>query len=446
MPRGGAEPMLEFWAATVGVVLLVLVPSALLFRSIRALLARTRELERANAELARAREAADMASEAKSAFLSTMSHELRTPLNAIIGYSEMLAEDAEAEAQPALAADLAKIRRAGKHLLSLINDLLDLSKIEAGRMALYLEGFDVAEMVGDVAASVQPLVTRNGNALQVACAAGVGTMRADLTKVRQILLNLTANASKFTERGHIGLAVSRSRTRTGEWLVFEVRDTGIGMTPAQLERLFQPFVQAEASTARTYGGTGLGLTIARRFCRLMGGTITVESEPGRGSCFRVRLPAEVEEPEDGNTGERSTGMTAEHAALLSPGASTVLMIDDDPPMHDVMRRMLAREGYHLMGALSGPEGLAVARAIRPAVVLLDVMMPGQDGWQVLRALKAEPALANIPVVMLTALDERPLAFALGAADYVAKPVVREELVRALGAAAGRPHDMNVPAA
>ena len=421
------------WAVEGAVALLVLLPSVLLFRSIRALLARTRDLERANAELARARDAADLASEAKSAFLSTMSHELRTPLNAIIGYSEMLAEDAEAGAQPALAADLAKIRRAGRHLLALINDLLDLSKIEAGRMALHLERFGVAEMLDDVAVSVQPLVARNGNTLELACAADAGVMVADLTKVRQILLNLAANASKFTERGHIGLAVSRSRTRTGDWLVFEVRDTGIGMTPAQLARLFQPFVQAETSTARAYGGTGLGLTIARRFCRLMGGTVTVDSEPGRGSCFRVRLPAEVEEPEAGDTGERPTGMTAEHAALLSPGASTVLLIDDDPPTHDVLRRLLGREGYQLMGAMSGAEGLALARAIRPAAVLLDVMMPGQDGWQVLRALKAEPALAAIPVIMLTALDERPLAFALGAGDYVRKPVVREELLGALAA-------------
>ena len=421
------------WAVEGAVALLVLLPSVLLFRSIRALLARTRDLERANAELARARDAADLASEAKSAFLSTMSHELRTPLNAIIGYSEMLAEDAEAGAQPALAADLAKIRRAGRHLLALINDLLDLSKIEAGRMALHLERFGVAEMLDDVAVSVQPLVARNGNTLELACAADAGVMVADLTKVRQILLNLAANASKFTERGHIGLAVSRGRTRTGDWLVFEVRDTGIGMTPAQLARLFQPFVQAETSTARAYGGTGLGLTIARRFCRLMGGTVTVDSEPGRGSCFRVRLPAEVEEPEAGDTGERPTGMTAEHAALLSPGASTVLLIDDDPPTHDVLRRLLGREGYQLMGAMSGAEGLALARAIRPAAVLLDVMMPGQDGWQVLRALKAEPALAAIPVIMLTALDERPLAFALGAGDYVRKPVVREELLGALAA-------------
>jgi signal transduction histidine kinase/CheY-like chemotaxis protein len=413
------------------VLLLVVGPSLLLFRLVRTLLARTRELEAANADLARAREAADVASEAKSAFLANMSHELRTPLTAIIGYSELLEEDARAKGDTDLTADLSRIHRAGRHLLSLINDVLDLSKIEAGRMTLYLETFDTAEMVRDVAASIRPLAAQKDNTLEVVCAPDLGTMRADLTKVRQILLNLLSNACKFTERGHLALAVVRSRSRGTEWLAFEVRDTGIGMSPEQIERLFRPFAQADESTTRKYGGTGLGLTISRRFCRLMGGTVTVESQPGRGSCFRVRLPAEVREPEAGDTGERSVGMTAEHAALLPPGATTLLVIDDDPPVHEVVRRQLAGEGYGVMGAITGAEGIAAARAIRPAAILLDVMMPGQDGWQVLRALKADPALAELPVIILTAMDERPLAYSLGAADYVAKPIDRAELLRAV---------------
>jgi signal transduction histidine kinase len=396
--------------------------AALLLRSLRVLRGRTRELETSNAALERA-------SAARSAFLANVSHELRTPLNAIIGYSEMLEEEASDRELAAFAADLGKIRRSGRHLLSLINDVLDLSKLEAGRMRLHLETFELAEMVADVAASVQPLVAQRGNALEISCPPGLGAMRADVTKVRQILLNLASNASKFTERGHVGLAVSRSDA----WVVFEVRDTGIGMTAEQVSRLFQPFVQADDSTTRTYGGTGLGLAISRRFCRLMGGTITVDSLPGKGSCFRVRLPARVRAPHDEDTGERPTGLTTEHAALLAPGATTVLVIDDDPATHDLVQRAIARHGFSVLAAGTGAEGIAIAHALRPAVILLEVMLPGQDGWQVLRAIKRDPLLLDTPVVMLTMLHERPMAEALGAEDYLMKPVDREALLRVVRA-------------
>ncbi|MFL5496428.1 MAG: ATP-binding protein [Gemmatimonadales bacterium] len=414
------------------VALAVALPAAaLLVRSMGALRVRAGELEAANAALERACEAAEVASETKSAFLANMSHELRTPLNAIIGYSEMLEEEALEHQLPTLAADLARIRRAGTHLLSLINDVLDLSKIEAGRMRLHLEPFDVGEMMADVVSSVQPLVGQRGNRLEVVCPPRLGDMRADVVKVRQILLNLIANASKFTDLGHIGLAATRVVDRGRDWLVFEVRDTGIGMTAEQIGRLFQPFVQADDSTTRKYGGTGLGLAISRRFCRMMGGTIAVESQPGKGSCFRVRLPAEVAEPEESDTGERPTGMTAEHAALLGPGATTVLVIDDDPTVHELVHRTLTRDGFSVLGAVSGAEGIAAAHAIRPAVITLDVVMPGQDGWQVLRALKGDPVLADTPVIMASILDERPLAFSLGASDYLVKPIDRDELLRAV---------------
>jgi signal transduction histidine kinase len=253
-------------------------------------------LERTEAELARAKVAAEAANLAKSAFLANMSHELRTPLNAVIGYSEMLQEEAEEIGQPRFVTDLQKISGAGKHLLALINDVLDLSKIEAGRMELHLETFDIARTVGETVAIVRPLVDKNGNGLEVECPASLGSMRADPTKVRQALFNLLSNASKFTEHGTIGLRVSRETDGDAAWIVFEVRDTGIGITAAQMARLFRPFSQADAATSQKYGGTGLGLAITRHFCEMMGGDVRVESEPGKGSTFTMRLPAGVEAP------------------------------------------------------------------------------------------------------------------------------------------------------
>jgi hypothetical protein len=367
-----------------------------------------------------------VANQHKSAFLASMSHELRTPLNAIIGYSEMLQEEAADLAQEAFLPDLRKINTAGKHLLELINAVLDLSKIEAGKMDLFIESFDVATLTTEIAAVVQPLADRNGNRLEVRCDPGTGEMRADLTKVRQALFNLLSNACKFTERGAVTLAATQEASDGGDRIAFTVSDTGIGMTEEQVGRLFQEFTQAESSTSRRYGGTGLGLALTRRLCRLMGGDVAVESAPGRGSTFTMRLPVVVAPAPD-------VAESARHATAEGPaGASLVLVIDDDSSVRELVSRYLTREGFRVAVASSGDEGLRLARELRPAAITLDVMMPGLDGWAVLGALKADGATADVPVVMLTIVDDRNLGYTLGAADYLTKPIDRERLLSVLG--------------
>jgi signal transduction histidine kinase/NO-binding membrane sensor protein with MHYT domain len=251
------------------------------------------QLSRAMDEAQRARAAAEAASRAKSAFLANMSHELRTPMNAIIGYSEMLLEDFQDSGHDHYGPDLEKIRSAAKHLLSLINEILDLSKIEAGKMELHLEDIELARVLDEVASTIKPLVERNGNQLVVACPDELPSMRADLTKLRQGLFNLLSNAAKFTKNGRITFAVTEEKLDGADAVGFRVTDTGIGMTEEQAARVFEAFIQADSSTTREYGGTGLGLTITRKFCQMMGGDISVTSKPGVGSTFTIRLPLQV---------------------------------------------------------------------------------------------------------------------------------------------------------
>ncbi|MEA3245808.1 MAG: response regulator [Gemmatimonadota bacterium] len=377
-------------------------------------------------ELTEARREAEGANRAKSQFLANMSHELRTPLNAIIGYSEMLQEEAADAGVESFIPDLGKIHTAGKHLLALINDVLDLSKIEAGKMELFLESFDVGPMLDDVAATIQPMVERNRNRLHVRAEKGLGAMHADLVKVRQMLLNLLSNACKFTENGDIGLDVRRAPD--GEWLTFEVRDSGIGMTPEQVSRLFESFSQAEASTARKYGGTGLGLALTRRFSQMMGGDVDVASTPARGSTFTLRLPARVDAARRGAGADTAAARPAPQG---DGSAGTVLIIDDDADARRLLASVLAAEGFRVEEAADGTSGLRRAHDIHPDAITLDVLMPGMDGWEVLQRIRADETLADVPVIMLSVLHEQQLALALGATEYVTKPIDRSQLRRIL---------------
>ncbi len=377
-----------------------------------------REAEQA---LAAARDSAEEANRAKSQFIANMSHELRTPLSAVIGYSEMLEEEVEDAGQTHLLGDIGKIKGSARHLLSLINDVLDLSKIEANRMTVYAETFDATTLAHDVAATVAALMRQKNNELVIDLAPDLGEMRSDQTKLRQCLFNLLSNAAKFTENGTITL----SARRDGGNLTFRVADSGIGMTEEQLAKLFQRFTQADASTTRKFGGTGLGLAITRALCRLLGGDVAVESEAGRGSTFTLTIPAIMAD-------QTQINLAAEHASTPAHDSDgSVLIIDDDPAQRDLMTRFLKREGFDAVSAADGQSGLQMARAVRPRAIMLDVMMPGMDGWAVLSQLKADPDLAGTPVVMVSFVNEQALGMSLGASDWVPKPIEWDELRRVM---------------
>jgi PAS domain S-box-containing protein len=378
---------------------------------------------RAEEELKHAKEAAESASRVKSAFLANMSHELRTPLNAIIGYSEILVEDATDRGDKESISDLQKIQSAGKHLLGLINDILDLSKIEAGRMDIYLEQVFLAKLVDEVKVIVQPMVAKNGNKLVIECPPDIGSLRTDLTKLKQNLINLLSNAAKFTNNGEVKLTLTGMKGPEGEKKIrFAISDTGIGMNEEQLGKLFQSFTQADSSTTRNFGGTGLGLTITRHFCTMLGGSIDAASEPGKGSTFTMVLPDQAAHPAH-PAGEIRVAARGAHGRAM-----TVLVVDDDPAVHEVLSATLSREGYHLQHARDGEEALEIMRKSPPDIVTLDVMMPKIDGWSVLGIMKSDPLLQNIPVIMLTIVDDRNLGFSLGASEFMTKPIDRTRLI------------------
>lgn len=403
----------------------------------------------AGESLVAAKEEAERAACVKNDFIANISHEFRTPLNAILGYCEILRSETMKFNRPDILEDLRSMETSGRHLLKLFNDILDYSKIQAGKMDVNLEDFKVLGLVGDVMDAIRPLARKNRNTISVASQEIVDVMFSDSGKVRQLLLNLLGNACKFTEDGSVSLKVTRETRNQIEWLVFSVSDTGIGISSEMIPELFKEFSQAE-SVARRYGGAGLGLSISRGLCRMLGGEITVTSELGKGTVFTARLPVNAAETESGCASERKkvppAGKTGESPAAEElevhefppppkPGDAAsaeekrkiFLAIADDQSILDPMRRFMEMEGFTVHTALNAAEGLRLARKIPPDIITLDATVSENDGWSVLSELKEDPCLSHIPVVMITAAGERDRAAAAGAADLLTKPVEWDRL-------------------
>jgi CheY-like chemotaxis protein len=370
------------------------------------------------ASLRAAREAADAANVSKSQFLTSMSHELRTPLNAIIGYSEILREEAEADDRATDIADIDRVLSAARQLLHLINEILDLSKIEAGRMDVVSSEFAIASLIKEAVATVRPSIEKNGSTLKLDIAPDLGEGVSDSFKLNQCLLNLLSNAAKFTRDG----AITVTARREGDWVEIAVADTGIGMSEDQVARLFNAFVQADALTARRYGGTGLGLALTRRMMQLLGGDVAVKSAQGAGSTFTLRFP----------TALQALPAPARIDATSAAGQGReriVLLIDDEESARDLTARSLTRLGFKVEAAITGEEGIALARTLRPSLIVLDINLPDVTGWDVLTVLLTGDT-GDIPVIVHSIDDNRKRALAAGACEHLVKPADRDVLAAA----------------
>jgi|AP45_3_1055517.scaffolds.fasta_scaffold16725_1 signal transduction histidine kinase/CheY-like chemotaxis protein len=379
------------------------------------------ELAALSTEFIKARDAALAASATKSAFLASMSHELRTPLNAIIGYAELIQEDAELDGEEQLAEDTNKILTASRHLVSLINDILDLSKIEAGKIELAPETFVVEELCQSLTATIAPLAINKSNNLEVEIEPLIGTIHSDRTRLRQILLNLLSNANKFTNEGVVRFVVWQDKIR--EQICFTVEDSGIGIDKARQAAIFEPFVQEDNTTTRRFGGTGLGLAISKHLAGMLGGDIDLQSEPGKGSSFTLRVAADVRNIEEKGLHEGSSAaiVTEEHITL--EGRKDVLVIDDDPHVHALMQRSILAQQTNLISVMSGAEALEyIEEEGPPDLIFLDIELPDTDGWTILAKLRNAPETKDIPVVVISVVDNSMLGFALGATDYLVKPL------------------------
>ena len=381
------------------------------------------EAEEAKAEAEKSKHQAEEANKIKSEFLAKMSHELRTPLNAIIGITEMMQEDAQEFDDEDYIEPLGRVVRAGKHLLSLINDILDLSKIEAGKMELYPENFELTLFIKDIERIVEPLVNKNANELVVSIDSQIKQMYADSTRVKQILLNLLSNACKFTDKGKICLLVSPALITKESAISFSIIDEGIGMNEEQLGMLFQDFQQVDSSSTRKYEGTGLGLSISLKFAELMGGNITVSSELNKGSIFTVTLPLGTTLDE----GELPVVETLPPVSFDQITTPYILVVEDDDNMIEMLRHYFSKQGVQIDVALNGTDALTKARIKKPNLITLDINMPGLNGWDTLTIIKSDVELSDIPVVVITSEEERKKGLDLGADEYLIKPINKDDI-------------------